>query len=72
MKQIELEKREYGWYVRSGELWCEELTGGEALEVVASIILTGRAPYLRNDLQHFLWNSRYGIGPKLLTESVQR
>jgi hypothetical protein len=64
---IELESTEHGWYVRCGELWDDHLTRGEALEVVANLILTGKAPYLKTDLQHALWNLKYG-NKLLLTE----
>jgi hypothetical protein len=60
--KIIIEKLETGWLVRWGELWEDRLTHGEALETVASIIFTGKAPYLKTDLQHFLWNLQYDQG----------
>ena len=63
--KIIIEKLETGWLVRWGELWEDRLTRGEALEAVATIILTGKAPYLKNDLQHFLWNLQYDRGEVL-------
>jgi len=78
MKKIEAFKQEKsydtGWTVRYGDLWADNLTEGEALEVVATIILTGRAPYLKTDLQNFLWDWKYGWReqPALLPETVRR
>lgn len=68
--KIELEKTETGWLVRYGELWEDSLSLDEALGCVASIMFTGKAPYLKNDLQHFLWNIHYCPSelPKLLPE----
>ena len=69
MAKIELEKREIGWFVRWGELWEDRLMLDEALGAVASIMFTGKAPYLRNDLQHALWNLHYGYpGPPQITD----
>jgi len=45
-----------------GRAMADHLTEGEALEVVARIILTGYAPYLKTDLQHLLWNLKYDQG----------
>jgi hypothetical protein len=70
---IELEYTpDAGWFVRYAEIWDDHLTSGEALEVVASLIFTGKAPYLRTDLQHALWNLRHGWEQKLITENRSR
>jgi hypothetical protein len=68
--KIELEKLETGWRVRWGQLWEDRLCLDEALGCVASIMFTGHAPYLKNELQHFLWNARYGDIQHLLTEEI--
>jgi len=68
--RIVLEKQDNGWLVRYGEFWEDRLCLDEALGCVASIMFTGHAPYLKNELQHYLWNSRYAPNdlPKLLPE----
>jgi len=68
--KIELEKRDIGWFVRYGERWEDRLCLDEALGVVASIMYTGHAPYLKNGLEHALWDAKYGSydDPPLLTE----
>jgi hypothetical protein len=71
MPKIELEKLETGWLVRWGELWEDRLCLDEALGVVASIMYTGRAPYLKNELQHALWNLHYCVFPNLLPEKAR-
>jgi hypothetical protein len=65
---IEVEEREGSWFVQCGELWADHLTKGEALEVIASLLFTGRAPYVRTTLQNWLWDWHYGEPPKLLEE----
>lgn len=68
--KIELEKSESGWLVRYGDYWEDHLQLDEALGTVASIMFTGHAPYLKNPIQHFLWNAHYNPGPPLLTENA--
>jgi len=68
--KIELEKHEFGWSVRYGHLTEDHLMLDEALGTVASIMFTGKAPYLKNPMQHFLWDIHYNPGPPLLTEHV--
>lgn len=64
--KIELEKTDTGWCVRYGELWDDRLCLDEALGSVASLMFTGKSPYLKNDLQHALWNMKYGDKQALL------
>ena len=66
--KIELEKLETGWLVRWGHLSEDHLMLDEALGVVASIMFTGHAPYLKNPIEHILWDSKWNPGPPLLTE----
>ena len=69
--KIELEKHEsFGWKVRYGDYWEDRLTLDEALGCVASIMFTGKAPYLKNPIEHALWDLRYDPGPPLLTENA--
>jgi hypothetical protein len=66
--RIELEKLSTGWFVRCGERWEDRLTLDEALGAVASLMLTGRAPYLKNDVEHALWDLHYGYWQPQLPE----
>lgn len=68
--RIELEKQETGWLVRYGYLWEDRLCLDEALGCVASIMFTGRAPYLKNEWEHVIWNLKYDP-PKLLPERAE-
>lgn len=70
--KIELEKQETGWLVRWGDLWEDSLCLDEALGVVASIMFTGRAPYLKNAVQHAIWDAKYGSHPPQITDGLNR
>ncbi len=68
---IEIQKRDTGWFVRCGERWEDRLDTGEALYCVARLMITGKTPYLKNGLEHALWDGKYGYyGPALLAEKV--
>jgi hypothetical protein len=69
--KIELEKQEFGWLVRCGDLWEDSLCLDEALGCVASLMFTGHAPYLKNDFDHAIWDSKYGFHPPLITEKAE-
>ena len=69
--KIELERTPgQGWLVRYGDFWEDHLTIDEALGSVASIMFTGRGMFLKNPIEHFLWDSHYNPGPPQLPEKA--
>lgn len=60
--KIEIEENDtaFGWKVRYGDCWADNLTPDEALWAVVSLMQYKCAPYLKTAAQHYDWDLKYG------------